>query len=157
MLPSRCDLVTDEVAGADGPLLMDLQRGILPSAGKDVDQSVVEADGRRVEDTPVSYATKNSRKELGLLLPYRNGLVQELAKQLEQWFIEPRVERAAPDARSPVVHVSAQHVVLAASLVRAAREDQGDHELEHDELPLALLNAVLVCERTNARRIQRLQ
>jgi hypothetical protein len=40
--------------------------------------------------------------------------------------------------------------------MRSARENQCNHELEHDEFSLALLDAIRLCKRVDRLRIQRL-
>ena len=83
VVASRSDLVADEVAGADRPLLVDLQRGVLTSPRKRVDQGIIQTDCRRVEDAPIGHAAEDPRQERGLLLPERDGLVQQLGQEFQ--------------------------------------------------------------------------
>ena len=146
VLPGRRDLVGHQIAGPDGPLLVDLQGGVVSGTGEVSDQNVVQPKRRRVHDAPVADASQDARQKLGLTLAHGDRAVQELSQQPQEGLGEPPVERPAPNLGRPVLQVRAKHVVLSFAFVSTSSKDQCHDELEDVELPFTLLDTILVRE-----------
>ena len=149
-------LVGHQVARSNRPLLVDLQRCVVSSAREVADKHLVQPKRRRVHDAPVTDAPQDAGQKLWLKLTHRDRAGQKLPQQLQKRLSEPPVERTALDLWSPVLEVRAQYVVLTPAFVGASGKDQGHHELEHVELPLPLLDTILLRELANRLRAQRL-
>ena len=149
MLPGGAAVVAHWCPAPDGEDFMDLDRRVVASSGKVVEQGIADRHRRGINDVPILYPAQGAW-QVDLLGPgVRQGALRQGRHTLLEGHIEPPIERGARDPWHFTLQVGAQDIRLIGAARRPRRNDHRPHQRPKVQLALPLDHPALLAQTIN--------